>query len=311
MSMDTLDSLLMRQQNLLNNMLGKDETDKSKSEYTPFEPYETDDELPEKLLALLEKDEELAALLTDEATPIKDLFKSIDDIPQHPFSQTLQEGFKPEKKRNKKKSVDEPFSESNTAIPYTLPKRKNIVINRIGSIFFWTAFIFAFFSMLVVGAGGKGHRNFLGYSFFEVLTPSMQSELPQGSLILTKQIGDENIRAGDDITFWTDKKTTVTHRVISTIENYENSGQYGLQTKGIENPSPDPDIVYASNVVGKVVWHLPFFGQTLTWARTNWWMCLLVIGGLILAAVAIKVLLKKEDDEQDSEESSQRKVGFA
>ena len=287
MSMDTLDDLLLRQQNLLSNMLGEfDKNEDCKSEimedtYVPF--------------------------MLDEQENFSDEIFEITESSKEPNSITLIKNNSLEETPPHKHLSDISINNTYSLIPQ--PEIKyNSFFRRIGNFLFWTAFVLAFFSLLAVGVSGNGNRNILGYAFFEVLTDSMQSDIPQGSLILTKQIEYENIRAGDDITFWVDKKTTVTHRVISIIENYENSGQRGFQTQGIENPSPDPDIVYAANIVGKVAWYLPFLGQSLAWLRINWWMCLLVIGGLILAAVAIKILFKKED-EQDF--SSERKVEFA
>ncbi|MDR2752812.1 MAG: signal peptidase I [Oscillospiraceae bacterium] len=174
--------------------------------------------------------------------------------------------------------------------------QKKSVAGHIGNLLFWVAFAFAFFAVLAFGIGGNGSRNIFGYSFFEVLTTSMQREIPQGSLVLVKKAAAADIKKGDDITFLIDdKKTTVTHRVVSVLEDYDDSGQRGFQTQGVENPSPDQDIVYAENVVGRVVWHLPFFGQALAWMKENWWICLLVVGGVTGTAAALKILFKKED----------------
>jgi signal peptidase I, archaeal type len=180
--------------------------------------------------------------------------------------------------------------------PTTNPKlKRKRIANKVGNILFWIAFTFAFICVIVFASSGKGSRNILGYFFFEVLTTSMQSEIPQGSLVLVHEVKAEDIKKGDDITFLVDDKgTTFTHRVIRVIDNYDERGQVRFQTQGIENPLPDSEIVVADNIIGKVVWHLPFFGQSLTWVKTNWWICASVIVGIALSAVALKILLKKD-----------------
>ena len=181
----------------------------------------------------------------------------------------------------------------NMAFGEAPPKKSKPTLGRIRNITFWTIFIFAFLGIFIFSS--SGNRNVFGCSFFEVLTTSMQSEIPKGSLVVVKKAESGTIKQGDDITFLIDSKgTTVTHRVVSIIDNYNDTGQPGFQTQGIENPSPDLDIVHADNMVGKVIWHLPFFGQTITWVKTNWWICAIIGGGIILSVVAIKILFKKE-----------------
>ncbi|MCL2864815.1 MAG: hypothetical protein FWE25_04640, partial [Lachnospiraceae bacterium] len=63
-------------------------------------------------------------------------------------------------------------------------------------------------------------RHIAGFSVTRVLTGSMQSEIPQHSLIITRQVDPQEIRVGDDITFLVSETRTMTHRVILIYEDY-------------------------------------------------------------------------------------------
>ena len=98
-------------------------------------------------------------------------------------------------------------------------------------------------------------RSLAGYSGMIVLTESMQSEIPKGSLVIAQQVDPETLQIGDDITYMANQTTSVTHRIVGINENYENTGQRAFQTQGIMNDQPDSQPVPAVNVVGKVVFH--------------------------------------------------------
>ncbi|MCL2864877.1 MAG: signal peptidase I [Lachnospiraceae bacterium] len=130
-------------------------------------------------------------------------------------------------------------------------------------------------------------RQFLGFSAMRVLTGSMQSEIPQDSLIITRQVLPWEIQVGDDITFMVSETRTVTHRVVGIDENFQGTGNLGFQTQGIENPSPDREIVRPENVVGRVVWHSLPLGQIFYVIQSN----VLYLGiGLILSIILIAAL---------------------
>jgi len=127
-----------------------------------------------------------------------------------------------------------------------------------------------------------------GYSFMNVITWSMEPEIPQGSLVIVKQVPKESIQIGDDITYTKDPETSVTHRVISITEDFENSGERGFETQGIANDTPDFDIVPAVNVVGVVQASVPLLGSGLAWLRNN----LIMLAGFTIGIILLAVLLK-------------------
>ena len=129
-------------------------------------------------------------------------------------------------------------------------------------------------------------RSLAGYSGMIVLTESMQSEIPKGSLVIAKTVDPDMLQIGDDITYMANQTTSVTHRIVGIIENYENTGQRAFTTQGIMNAQPDKQPVPAVNVVGKVVFHSETLGLAASFIRSYWPLLLLVLAvGLALIHV--------------------------
>jgi signal peptidase I, archaeal type len=175
--------------------------------------------------------------------------------------------------------------------------RRPNAIKQIGSTLFFGMVIAAILALLIYPQNGIG-KNIMGYSYYNVLSASMQSELPMGSFVLTKSVSVESIEEGDNITFLKDSTTIATHKVIEIIENYDNSGSVGFRTKGTENPKPDEDIVYASNVIGKVVFSIPVLGYILSYIAKNIWLLFLFWGLISIIISSLRIVLKKEQKEK-------------
>ena len=113
--------------------------------------------------------------------------------------------------------------------------------------------------------------------FKTVLTPSMEPELPVGSMIVILPTEYDRLQKGDDITYVRDESLTLVTRRI--VKKYDKT-QY-LITKGIANDMSDRPVSY-KNVVGKVCLCIPLLGYFLIWAKTVW--------GKITAVVAVTAL---------------------
>ena len=120
-------------------------------------------------------------------------------------------------------------------------------------------------------------RSLAGYSGMIVLTESMQSEIPKGSLVITKTVDPQSLQIGDDITYMANQTTSVTHRIVGITENYENTGQRAFQTQGIMNREPDKQTVPAINVVGKVVFHSEVLGTVASFIGQYWPLLLFIL----------------------------------
>jgi len=161
----------------------------------------------------------------------------------------------------------------------------------LSNIVFYLIIIGVVLGAFLLSGDESSPRNVFGYSYFTVLSPSMQREIPKGALVITKHIDPEEIRLGDDITFFKDETTTVTHRVIEIYEDYQETGQPGFRTKGIENPGPDNDIVSAPNVIGVVQFIMPGAGAALAYIKSNFWLVSIICVLLLLLSVCIKVYI--------------------
>ena len=150
--------------------------------------------------------------------------------------------------------------------------------------------------------GGKAHDSFnlMGYSAFTVLSGSMQREIPEGSLVITKNVDPSAIKVGDDITFMGNDHVTVTHRVVGIFEDYEGSGSRVFETQGLENPEPDRDVVYAGNVIGLVELSIPGLGFTLNYVSEHLGIVFAILGGILVATIALSKVLSSRREELEA-----------
>ena len=137
---------------------------------------------------------------------------------------------------------------------------------------FCALLIFAVTAVYMSGAQEDRPRILFGYSVFIVLTDSMRSEIPQGSLVIVETVTPGDIKIGDDITFIRSDLKIITHRVVNINEDYEQSGMRGFVTKGLDNPEPDRETVFADNVVGRVMFHNLWLGTVLSYVRDRVWV---------------------------------------
>jgi signal peptidase I len=158
-------------------------------------------------------------------------------------------------------------------------------------------FCIVLFGLLVTGLfyAAGGARGLLGYSYFSVASESMQSEIPRGSLVITKRVDLNDIKVGNDIAFRIDGDVVVTHRVIRIIPNCKNSGERGFETMGLGNPLPDEEPVCADAVIGRVVYHVSGWGDTFAWLRDRWYVLPALLAGLLVLTILSYIIFKPED----------------
>lgn len=203
------------------------------------------------------------------------------------------------------KSIKEQLEFTNEAVPCEseelLIEEKDHIVSRltrvIGNILFYSVLIFCTIAVYFYSDSDSSPRNLFGYSYFTVLTTSMQSVIPQGSLIITKNVDPNQIEVGDDITYLINQNTTFTHRVIDIYENYQDTGMRGFQTQGVNNPVPDEDIVIAANIIGVVKFHITGLGSALTYIKYNLWLIILIFVIILVLIIHFNTFkqLKKGD----------------
>jgi signal peptidase len=176
----------------------------------------------------------------------------------------------------------------------------------VSDILFFVLLIAA--AMIVLSTGGTDGRPrvFFGYSMMNVLTDSMQSELPKESFVLTRVADPGTIVVGENITFIMRDNRVVTHQVVEVLEDYEDSGMRGFRTQGLENPQPDREIVFAVNVIGRVVYSNAELGIALNYARGNIWL-VAGMAGLVLALLVLLRYLSKPNSNPKDERTIEEK----
>ncbi|MCL2030483.1 MAG: signal peptidase I [Oscillospiraceae bacterium] len=138
-------------------------------------------------------------------------------------------------------------------------------------------------------SGGDGTpRRIAGYSYFTVLTSSMQDEIPRDSFILVKQTDPRDIRAGDNITYTRDAGAPVTHKVVGIYEDYLAAGARGFRTQGTNSEIPDKDVVPEANVVGKVIFTLPGAGAVLSRLESSIRLVAVILAACVLLSFGIQ-----------------------
>lgn len=140
-----------------------------------------------------------------------------------------------------------------------------------------------------------------------VLTGSMEPAIPTGSVVFT--LPRSTYAEGDIVTFKRAEstlETPITHRIMR-VEVFEGSTFY--TTQGDANEHPDSEPVRESEVLGRVLFHIPFIGRLLELARTPWGFALLIIvpAILVIADEVRKILreVKKPDEQETTNTPSQ------
>lgn len=97
----------------------------------------------------------------------------------------------------------------------------------------------------------------VGLHAFSVRGPSMEPSIPQGAVVVAQGSDPVSIGVGELVTVRADNGVLVTHRVnrVTTA----GPDRY-FETKGDANGSPDPALVPAGNIVGRVIVVVPLAG---------------------------------------------------
>jgi signal peptidase len=122
------------------------------------------------------------------------------------------------------------------------------------------------------------------YSFV-VLTASMTPAIAPGDVVIVDDRDTATIAEGDVITFTRGtNEVPVTHRVTAVTTS---GGELAFETKGDANSDPDASVVVASNVLGTVIFSIPFIGYVIQFTNTPY-------GFLALVVVPIGLLIVSE-----------------
>jgi len=97
-----------------------------------------------------------------------------------------------------------------------------------------------------------------------VLSGSMEPAIGAGSTIVI--IPQDDYSAGDIITFGKDRDVPTTHRIVDTKVT---GGELFYITKGDANPTEDTTDTREEDIVGGVVFSIPYLGYVVEFAKTS------------------------------------------
>ena len=124
------------------------------------------------------------------------------------------------------------------------------------------------------------------YKLMVVQSGSMQPEIKMGGIVVVKPADDYKI--GEIITFQSVKnKESITHRIYDVKIV---GGEPLYITKGDANNAPDPREVSKREIIGKVLFNIPYIGYAVDFAKKPLGFALIII---IPAAIIIFGEVKK------------------
>lgn len=138
-----------------------------------------------------------------------------------------------------------------------------------------------------------------------VLSGSMEPSISVGSVVLVEEVPsdrvDERIEKGDVITFSkSGGTTTTTHRVV---EKHQAGDSIRFITKGDANEDPDGEPVYRGDVVGEVMFSIPYIGYVISFSNTIYgWFVLVVLPITALLMSGLWELYEAIDPEPETED---------
>lgn len=132
----------------------------------------------------------------------------------------------------------------------------------------------------------------LGGNTLAVLSGSMEPKIPVGSLVIIKKVEPKTLEAGDIITYKISADTLVTHRVV---ENNPKTNE--IITKGDANKTNDSSPINYSNVVGKMLFHVPLLGYLSIYMQTTLGVAIICVIVIILILLNFLPDLVEKDKE--------------
>ena len=153
--------------------------------------------------------------------------------------------------------ADEGSEKQRKPLPSSYHQRKPIPQYKVVKRF--SAGFLVILLLVIIGAANLDR---LGIHFYCMGSSSMESVIPKDSFLVVRSVKADELKEGDIITFVNANHMSVTHEIIEVILDY-NSGP-GYRTKGTENEECDQYITSYQDVIGKVVFHIPYVGKWMT-----------------------------------------------
>jgi signal peptidase len=130
---------------------------------------------------------------------------------------------------------------------------------------------------------------------FVIQGRSMEPGIPFGSLIMDGPVARGMFKVGDVVTIRADNGVIISHRVTRTVVL---RGERYYEIKGDANRTPDPVLVPARDVIGRVALHVPYLGYLVAMLGTSSGLISLLA---MLAAGLVLIVLAEQLEAELSE----------
>lgn len=173
-------------------------------------------------------------------------------------------------------------------------KKKPKMFALVSDVLFYAAILLILITVATSGTNSGKPKSIFGFSYFTVISGSMADEIPKGSFILVKQVDPQELKIGDNVTYMYGTDKTITHKIMTVYENYQNTGSRGFETKGTNNTRPDEEIVHEDDVVGKVIFTLPAAGAVMSSLGENVHIVFILFALCIVFSFSIRGLFVRQ-----------------
>ncbi|GAA0799446.1 hypothetical protein GCM10008910_25740 [Faecalicatena orotica] len=141
-------------------------------------------------------------------------------------------------------------------------------------------------------------KNVLGYQPFVILTDSMEPVIPTGSVVLVKNLKEnEEPKKGDIITFNVDrlgKEAVFTHYYRGTEVQEDGSVRY--LTEAALADRYDDYVSHREDIIGTYVFHIPYVGKYALFLKSPF--ALIELGIIMFIMIIYEILWSKFDKEE-------------
>jgi signal peptidase len=146
-----------------------------------------------------------------------------------------------------------------------------------------------------------------GGATFVVGGGSMEPTIPVGAVVVAIPVPADQLAVNDIVSLQAGEDLAVfTHRIVRVAER---EGAVWLETKGDANGHPDPSIVPATDVIGRVAVTLPLLGYVVIILSTLQGVAFLIALGVMVLATTW--LLETLEDDQRAALRRRARAGLA
>jgi signal peptidase len=107
----------------------------------------------------------------------------------------------------------------------------------------------------------------------------MEPALKTGDIVVVKKIIPESIKEGDVITFQVAEDVIITHRVKEIVAA---AGGVVFKTKGDANKIEDGSLISEQQLLGRVIFRIPYGGYLVSFIRSKWGFVFLIVVPVIM-----------------------------